>query len=192
MARGRQSNWKAQGIGHAGMHISCGSRRPIRRLSSTGEPRGHIVHKDYQKCSAERAPDISKKFSGVLFCSLGMTIEEAVTENGLLLAMVVMGPWNSRDQVVAHNCPAEALYKIEKYKWDPAYAEEVVQTPIYLPGWYQCPSFSLNLMLMWMAPQDHLKQKEETWVWFTSGLSLNVGESWNRWSCITVPVRGDV
>lgn len=91
MAGGGQSNRKAQGIGHAGIHISCGSRRPIRVLSSTGESRGHVVHKGYQKCSAERASNISKKFSGVLFCSLGLTIEEAVTKDGLLLAMVVMG-----------------------------------------------------------------------------------------------------
>ena len=88
-----------------------------------------------------------------------------------------MGPRNSRGQVVAHNCPAEALLREKrdariKLKQDQRVwklHEGVVWVPTYLPHLHQCSSFSLYLLVIWRASQDQLKQEDGACTWFENG-----------------------
>lgn len=112
---------------------------------------------------------MSLRYSVVAFlCRLGLIVEEAVTRSSQFIAVVVTGVGNSRDQVVACNFPAEAPYKMKKSHRGSSSSrtqimrklpEEVVQTPPYLPWLHPCSSFSLYLILCWVAPHD---QEEKT------------------------------
>lgn len=61
----------------------CGAMKPTKELCSIGEPKGLVL--------ARGAVASVRSQMVALFCRPAMTVEEVITEPGLLIAMGVMG-----------------------------------------------------------------------------------------------------
>lgn len=144
--------------------------------------------------------DVTKNSVPVLLCPLVLTVGQAVTESSSFIAMVRMGSRNSRGQVVAHNCPAEAPLRQERYTRDEAEAgpERVWAAWGGGPG-SRVPSLVAPMLALWFMPPGHVEglawptearggRLPLVWKWIGSEcewkLKINGG-------CITVSFRGD-